>query len=611
MAHRAGGRGDAAGQGGGPRQYFRGGDPAAGPSNFQQGGYQDPRNGGGRGFQGNFNNQNFNNQGNFNNQANYNNQGNFNEFQGGGPPGDYGDFHPGAGGNDFFGRGNGNNGYRNRRRYEFRGTRPSGGAIGGRGFDRNRSYNQEAETAVVQHKAGTGANLQQNQPPTVVQRNNTNVTFQPKKNTVKPTTVQQPPAKATTVQQKTSIQHTSDVDPGTSIGAGTVANQTKKKDKDPEKVKCFRCDIVGHFSIDCTAVICDVCESPDHANKDCPLHSAPKPSLSIYGYGQEELVFLEVQPTPSYRPKSDNGRMGRITVTGGELTMEKIVERLRWFVDDTFQWDVQPHGKNVYKTQFPNKLELARATRIGLFQVKGTTCSMEITEWKSATKPIKKLEEAWVLISGVPDDLLRNYLSLWGLGGLIGKTKEVDMTYTRRHGVVRSLVKVVDIAHIPYQKEFWHEDECYLLTIELEEYDMAIDGEETNLSPKEDDGNDDTGNNDKNTQSGSTKDKPNSDKQTEKHNDGSKNNKSGGVIINAPGAHTVNLDTAISFGSFCNTKVHDKETPKDGDVPTSCRRLFRTPPASPARSVLLPVHAGTRSEPSERATDASNMYAIA
>ncbi|KAM0851550.1 hypothetical protein ACQ4PT_052351 [Festuca glaucescens] len=530
---------------------------------------------------------------------------------GGDPPGGYGDFHLGARGNDFFGGGNGNNGYRNRRRYEFRGTRPSGGANGGRGSDRNRRYNQEVETVAVQQKAGTGANLQQNQPPTVVQRNNTNVTFQPKKNTVKPTPVQQPPAKATTVQQKTSIQHTSDDDTGTSIGAGMVANQTKKKDKDPEKVKCFRCDIVGHFSIDCTAVICDFCESPDHANKDCPLHSAPKPSLSIYGYGQEELVFLEVQPTPSYRPKSDNGRMGRITVTGGVLTMEKIVERLRWFVDDTFQWDVQPQGKNVYKTQFPNKIELARATRIGLFQVKGTTCSMEITEWKLATKPIRRLEEAWVLISGVPDDLLRNYLSLWGLDGLIGKTKEVDMAYTRCHGVVRSLVKVVDIVHIPYQKEFWHEDECYLLTIELEEYDMAIDGEEPNLSPKKDDGNDDAGNNDKNTQSGSTKDKPNSDKLTEKQNDGSKNNKSGGVIINAPGAHTVNLDTAISFGSFSDTKVHDKEIPKEGDVPTTCRRLFRTPPASSTRSVVLPVHAGTRSEPSERATDASDVSAIA
>jgi hypothetical protein len=41
---------------------------------------------------------------------------------------------------------------------------------------------------------------------------------------------------------------------------------------------------------------------------------------------------------------------------GGSLPVEKIVERLDWVVDDSFQCDVQPQGKNVYKTQFPNKM---------------------------------------------------------------------------------------------------------------------------------------------------------------------------------------------------------------------------------------------------------------
>jgi hypothetical protein len=82
------------------------------------------------------------------------------------------------------------------------------------------------------------------------------------------------------------------------------------------------------------------------------------------------------------------------------LSVEKIVDCLCWVVDDNFQWDVQPQGKNMYKTQFPNKMELARATSIGLFQVKGTTCSMEIIEWKSLTKSSRKLEEVWVHISG-------------------------------------------------------------------------------------------------------------------------------------------------------------------------------------------------------------------
>jgi hypothetical protein len=49
----------------------------------------------------------------------------------------------------------------------------------------------------------------------------------------------------------------------------------------------------------------------------------PKPMLSVYGYGHEELVFFEVQPTPSYLPNSDNGRMGRITILGGSLSVDE------------------------------------------------------------------------------------------------------------------------------------------------------------------------------------------------------------------------------------------------------------------------------------------------
>ncbi|KAM0821999.1 hypothetical protein ACQ4PT_071800 [Festuca glaucescens] len=55
------------------------------------------------------------------------------------------------------------------------------------------------------------------------------------------------------------------------------------------------------------------------------------------------------------------------------------------------------------------------------------------------------------------------------MGRLIGKTKQIDMAYTRAHGVVRALVKVVDITKIPYKKLIFHEDEGYYLTIEIED----------------------------------------------------------------------------------------------------------------------------------------------
>jgi hypothetical protein len=90
----------------------------------------------------------------------------------------------------------------------------------------------------------------------------------------------------------------------------------------------------------------------------------------MHGYGHEELMFLEVEQPSSYKPKSDNGRMCRINVTGGTLTIDQIVERLRWLVDDNFQWDVQPQGKNVYKTQFPNKMNYKGPPVLVLFKLK-------------------------------------------------------------------------------------------------------------------------------------------------------------------------------------------------------------------------------------------------
>ena len=73
------------------------------------------------------------------------------------------------------------------------------------------------------------------------------------------------------------------------------------------------------FFIDFTTVLCDVCESANHVSVDWPIHSAPKPAGSMFGYAHEELTFIEVPHSISFRPKSDNDQMGRIPVSGGTL----------------------------------------------------------------------------------------------------------------------------------------------------------------------------------------------------------------------------------------------------------------------------------------------------
>jgi hypothetical protein len=97
---------------------------------------------------------------------------------------------------------------------------------------------------------------------------------------------------------------------------------------------CYRCGKPGHCLNDCVTLICDCCQSPDHISAACPLILAPKPTLTMYGLGHEELMFWEMPLSGLVRPRLENTRMGRVTISDGNMTVEEIIEQLRWIVPD-------------------------------------------------------------------------------------------------------------------------------------------------------------------------------------------------------------------------------------------------------------------------------------
>jgi hypothetical protein len=131
----------------------------------------------------------------------------------------------------------------------------------------------------------------------------------------------------------------------------------------------------------------------------------------------------------------------------------------------------------------------------------------------------------------------------------------------------------LDIAHIPYQKDIFFEDEGYTLTFELEDNFMPIDGDDpTDGSGKDNGDGDDTGNWEKKSKEEKSFDKAkegslNSDSQT---------NKRSGVINNTLGARSVLLHPSLSFGSFSNrwADLVEEEQVKDVVSSSACRHLF-------------------------------------
>ena len=76
---------------------------------------------------------------------------------------------------------------------------------------------------------------------------------------------------------------------------------------------------------------------------------------------------------------------------------------------------------------------------------------------------------------GVPPRELGDFLSLWSIGTLFGKTNKVDMQYTREHGVVRILVGCMDCTKIPKCWSLLIKGGFYELSFQVEDMDEEED----------------------------------------------------------------------------------------------------------------------------------------
>jgi hypothetical protein len=112
------------------------------------------------------------------------------------------------------------------------------------------------------------------------------------------------------------------------IAAADVTTKVTKK----KEILCFRCELTGHFAEYCKAVLCVYCEKATQKAVDCPLLALPKPVAITYGLCCNELLFYEIPTSDELKFKHNSGKVGRITVDGGNMTEQEIITELGWIV---------------------------------------------------------------------------------------------------------------------------------------------------------------------------------------------------------------------------------------------------------------------------------------
>ncbi|XP_051181965.1 uncharacterized protein [Lolium perenne] len=278
----------------------------------------------------------------------------------------------------------------------------------------------------------------------------------------------------------------------------SVESLSARAQKKIDKRLCLRCGENGHLAESCTAILCLYCEKTSHDSINCPLHAMPKPVAITYGVSRNELMFHEIPASSEVTFRHDSGKVGKISVSGGVLSAQEIVKELEWIIPGNHQWDLVNTDDGAFKVTFPSKADMARMTKIINVPVPGTTMFLVFEEWSAADLDPFFLTQVWVRVQGCCYKERCDYLSLFGVGSLIGKTKEVDMAFTRTHSEARMLVEVTRAEFIPTTTiDHTYDGKGYGLIFKVEEQKgkgkLDVDMQEASPEdePKESDGKDD------------------------------------------------------------------------------------------------------------------------
>jgi hypothetical protein len=156
--------------------------------------------------------------------------------------------------------------------------------------------------------------------------------------------------------------------------------------------------------------------------------------------------------------------------------LSEVIAQLQWIVpDEQYEWEVQEVEKDVYRVNFPSKLDLVRVQHFGRFNIPDSGISMSFDFWKKEIEPVWSPEDIWVRVHKLPPFALDDFLAMWALGDVFGKTKDIDIVFTRKNNVLRMLITCLDPTLIPATWDLKIKNDFYRLRFEVE-------GQQPNIS---------------------------------------------------------------------------------------------------------------------------------
>jgi hypothetical protein len=204
------------------------------------------------------------------------------------------------------------------------------------------------------------------------------------------------------------------------------------------------------------------------------------------------------------------------------------------------------------------------------YPVPNRSTDMEFDEWSAMEEPTFMLPEVWVRVAGIPSDVRNDYIALWTLGSLFGKTMEVDMAFTRKNKVLRMRIGCMDASLIPETSDVYISRGFFRLGFEVENKNSDVEIDMAEDAHNDENDKDENGGNEEDRRNENNRDEVTHMEVEQTMNPGTNQ---GGVGENRHNTNVKHSSLMMTFGTF---------PPSPIEVSMPC--VFAVPPRVPMNS---------------------------
>jgi hypothetical protein len=150
-----------------------------------------------------------------------------------------------------------------------------------------------------------------------------------------------------------------------------------------------------------------------------------------YGYVIDGLGFYYIPQQWLPKHKSDHNA-AIIWVIEAVMSIDQVAAKLDRLVPGFVKWEVQTVYSNTFGTNFQSNTDLQRMVEWGILQTKDKQSKLSIEECSGGSHFKQALRKVWVQMMGLLGEL-REFLTIWAIGTILGVTKDVDMKFMQEY----------------------------------------------------------------------------------------------------------------------------------------------------------------------------------